>query len=528
MTTKTMNITAKTSADELPNDLETLRRMVLLLLANIDELAHEKLNLQNQLENMKRRLFGRRSEKLDENQLLLFAELLQQMQNPSMVSPPSMPEIIPDSKSHETKKPRPKPTGRKPLPKDLPRKRTEILPPMEERHCAIHDCDKKRIGEEVTEELEFIPASFYVHEIVRPKFACELCESNISIAELPARPIDKGLAGPGLLAYILTSKYADHLPLNRLEGIIARSGVDIARSTMCQWVAACSDLLTPIVNEMKKHVLESKKIHTDDTYVPVQDEARSQTKKSYLWTYIGDLKDVVFDFTPTRAREGPVSFLGNYHGYLQADAYNGYDTVFEDQTIIEVGCWAHTRRKFDEAFATDRSRCAEMLSLIHQLYEVEREAAEKSLDASRIFFLRLNKSRPILKRIKETLDAWSPVVLPKSPLGQAVGYALRQWEALTRYVENAILSIDNNLSERTLRTVAIGRKNWLFAGSDEGGKRAAIIYSLVASCKLLEMDPFAYFRDVLDRVSTHPNDRIFELTPRGWKAALTSSPCTPK
>jgi transposase len=522
MATKPMNITTKTSPDELPSDLETLRRMVLLLLANDHEKTRLIENLQNQLENMKRRLFGRRSEKLDENQMLLFSELLQQRQNPSTLPQPSMPGIIPDSKSLEKKMARPKPTGRKPLPEHLPRRRTEILPPTQERVCAIHDRDKLRIGEEVTEELEFTPASFYVHEIVRPKFACELCESNISIAELPARPIDKGLAGPGLLAYILTSKYADHLPLNRLEGIVARSGVDIARSTMCQWIASCSDLLSPIVKEMKRHVLQSKKIHTDDTYVPVQDDAKNQTKKSYLWAYIGDRNDVVFDFTPTRSREGPVCFLGKYQGYLQADAYNGYDAVFENQTILEVGCWAHTRRKFNDAFATDRTRCGQMLSLIHQLYEVEKEATEKSLDVSRLFFLRLNQSRPILQRIKETLDAWSVGVLPKSPLGQAVGYALRQWEALTRYVENAMLSIDNNLSERTLRTVAIGRKNWLFAGSDAGGKRAAILYSLVASCKLLEIDPFAYFRDVLDRVSTHPNDRIDELTPRGWKAALNS------
>ena len=516
MTTLTTNITATTSPDELPDDLATLKRMVLMLLANIDLLTHEKLDLKHQLENMKHRLFGRKSEKLDEHQLLLFADLLQQVQLTESAVKCEEPKPAAPSR------PRPKPTGRKPIPDHLPRKRTELLPPKEELVCAIHGCEKIRIGEDVTEELEFVPASFFCHEIVRPKFACKQCESNISIADLPARPIDKGLAGPGLLAHVLTSKYADHLPLNRLEGIFKRNGIDIARSTMCQWVGSCSDLLAPIVMEMKRQILLSAKIHTDDTHVPVLDETKKQTKKGYLWAYIGDKLDVVFDYTANRCREGPVAFLKHYHGYLQADAYNGYDAVFEDAAISESGCWSHARRKFDEAFATDRTRCAEMLLLIKDLYAVEREAADNGLDASGRFFLRLRKSRPILEKIKEKLDAWSPTVLPKSPLGKAVGYALRQWKALMRFLENGILSIDNNLSERTLRTVAIGRKNWLFAGSDEGGKRAAIIYSLIASCKLVEVDPFAYLRDVLDRVSTHPNDRISELTPRGWKAALNS------
>lgn len=523
MTTTPMTITAATAPDELPNDSETLKQMVLTLLANLDEVTHEKLDLKHQLENLKRRLFGRRSEKLDENQLLLFAELLktQSQQAESAVNGETPKPADPASR-------RAKPTGRKPLPESLPVQQTELLPDPEDRVCAIHGCEKKRIGEVVTEELEFVPASFYRHQIVRPKFACPQCESNISIAELPARVIDKGIAGPGFLSHVLTSKYADHLPLNRLEGIFKRYGIDIARSTMCQWVGSCSDLLSPIVNEMKRRILESKKIHTDDTPVPVQDESRRQTRNGFLWVYIGDQNDVVFDYTPNRSREGPVFFLKSYQGYLQADAYKGYDAVFEKERIIEVGCWAHARRKFDEAFATDRSRCAQILVWIKDLYAVEREAKDQALDASGLFFLRLQKSRPILAKIKETLNVWSPTVLPKSPLGKAAGYALRQWDALTRYVENAILSIDNNLSERTLRMVAIGRKNWMFAGSDAGGQRAAIVYSLVASCKLVGIDPFAYFRDVLDRVSTHPNNRIFELTPRGWKAALSSGPCTPE
>jgi hypothetical protein len=313
---------------------------------------------------------------------------------------------------------------------------------------------------------------------------------------------------------------ATRLPLNRLEGIFKRYGVDINRSTMCQWVGQCSDLLWPVVQHMKTQVLSSEKIHTDDTPVPVLDGDKTRTKKGYLWAYIGDQLDVVFDYTPNRCRDGPVEFLRCFEGYLQADAYNGYDAVFENPVIIEVGCWSHARRKFYDAYDTDRAHCAEMMGYIRQLYDVEAQAKEQNFNASGRFFLRAEKSRPILERIKEKLDAWSISVLPKSPVGQAVSYARNQWQALMRFLENGILEVDNNISERVLRMVAIGRKNWMFAGSDEGGRRAAVIYSLVASCKLIGIDPFAYLRDVLDRISTHPASRIAELTPRGWKAAL--------
>jgi transposase len=513
-------ITATTPIPELPNDPEMLKRMVVTLLANLNDLTRENSDLKTQLEQFRRRLFGRKSEKLDEAQLLLFAELIQQAGRhvPAGTAPgPSRPAAPP----------RPKPTGRRPLPESLPVKREEILPPAEDRVCAIHGCDKKRIGEEVTEELEFVPASFYRHQIVRPKFACPECEGNMAIAELPPRPIDKGLPGPGVLAHVLTSKYADHLPLNRLEGIFARHGLDINRSTMCQWVGASSDLLAPVVQVMKHRVLASTKIHTDDTPVPVLDEHRKQTRKGYLWVYIGDQGDIVFDYTPNRCREGPAAFLASFNGYLQADAYNGYDGVFVEERIIEVACWAHARRKFHDAFETDRPRCLEMLEYIRQLYAVEREAKDRNLDPSGRFFLRIEKSRPILAQIKTALDKWSVAALPKSPLGQAVGYGLNQWTALQRFLENAVLEIDNNLAERTLRMIAVGRKNWMFAGSDDGGRRAAVIYSLVASCKHIGIDPFAYLRDVLDRISTHPNARIGELTPRGWKAALAPSASHP-
>jgi hypothetical protein len=273
---------------------------------------------------------------------------------------------------------------------------------------------------------------------------------------------------------------------------------------------------------MKQMILQSKVINTDDTPVPILDGSRTQTRKGYLWAYIGDKRTVVFDYTSSHSRDGPVAFLGDYDGYVQADAYKGYDAFFEDGDASEVGCWAHTRRKFYDARTTDPRRGHEMLALIGELYDVEREAKQNELDASAIEELRQQRSKPILDEISTHLNDWSIELLPKSPIGQAVGYARGQWEALNRYLDDGDLAIDNNLSERVLRTVAIGRRNWMFAGSDAGAERAAVIYSLVATCKLCHIDPFAYLRDVLDRVSTHPASRIAELTPLGWKKALTA------
>jgi hypothetical protein len=328
------------------------------------------------------------------------------------------------------------------------------------------------------------------------------------------------------LAHVLTSKYADYLPLHRLEGIFSRHGIDIRRSTLCDWVGECAKLLEPIVRQCKRQILQSEKIHTDDTTVPVQCKGRKSTYKGYLWAYIGSSGDVVFDFTPSRSRDGPVRFLGGYGGYVQADAYKGYDKLFAEGNATEVGCWAHARRKFYDARDTDSGRANEMLALIWRLYEVERKSKENQLDRNEIRQLRHTDSKPVLEQIKSRLSAWSIEVLPKSPIGQAGNYALIQWQALNRNLEDGILSIDNNLAERVLRTVVIGRKNWLFAGSDSGARRAAVIYSLVAGCKLNDIDPFEYFRDILNRVSTHPSRRVAELTPSHWKQFRTASNAT--
>jgi transposase len=509
-------IKTKTPTVELPEDISTLQAMVLQLLSDVNEKNRQIDDLKNQLEWFKRHVFGRRSEKLSPNQLTLFQGMTadqyegEEQDIASEESNQRLTDVSGKPKKHLN--------GRRPLSEDLPRERIEYHPPKEDLICSCCGQPKHAIGEEVTEELDYVPASFIVRQHVRIKYACKNCQEGVVIADLPARPIEKGRPGPGLLANVLTSKYSDHLPLHRQEGIFKRHGVDIKRSTMCDWVRDCADLLSPIVRYMQKIILQSKKIHTDDTPVPVQDSSRTKTRKGYLWAYIGGNNDVVFDYTPTHSRDGPVAFLGDYSGYVHADAYKGYDAFFEKGKATEVACWAHTRRKFYDSLTTDPQRAHEMLAMIGKLYTVEKQAKEDGLDAIALKELRRQHSKSILDEIRCLLENWSIEVLPKSPIGQAVSYALGQWIALNRYTEDGELDIDNNLAERVLRIVAIGRKNWLFAGSDTGAERAAIIYSLIASCKLCEIVPFAYLRDVLDRISTHPASRIVELTPSGWKS----------
>jgi transposase len=306
--------------------------------------------------------------------------------------------------------------------------------------------------------------------------------------------------------------------LNRLEDIFKRSGVDINVSTMCDWVGQCSDLLEPLVKRMHAKILLSPKINSDDTPIPVKSPNRKgSTYNGYLWVYIDDSKNVVFDFTPTRSREGPIKFLGKYNGYLQADAYSGYDEFFRKSGATEIGCHAHARRKFEYALDSDPIRASRMMVLWGRLYDIERKAKDQKYDSAQLLVTRQNEAKPILAEIKLILDEYKMQVLPKSPISKAVTYALNQWDALNKYVDDPILEIDNNLAERTLRTVVIGRINYLFAGSEAGARRAAIIYSLVASCKLNKIDPFAYFRDVLGRISTHTAGKIDELLPGNWE-----------
>lgn len=500
----TTKITATTSKEHLPNDTDTLKEMVLTLLGQIDD-------LQGQLYYLKRQLFGKKSEKLNPAQRLLFENLYNEVQ--AKIDQQKQPKVEPVKKGkNENHK------GRNPLPAHLEREIINIEPSKEETFCDIHNKDKRHIGTEKKEVLEYRPACFYVKQYIRHKFACDDCEGNISIGQLPPMVVDKGIAGEGLLAHIITSKYCDHMPLNRLEGIFKRSDIDINVSTMCDWVGQCSDLLEPLVKRMHQKILQSPKINSDDTVIPVKNPNRKgSTYNGYLWVYIDDKKNVVFDFTPTRSREGPLKFLGKYRGKLQADAYSGYDEFFRTTDAVEIGCHAHARRKFEYALDSDPIRATRLMVLWGRLYEIERRAKEENYSDDKLLEARQKEAGPILNEIKTVLDEYKDRVLPKSPMGKAITYSMNQWDALLRYSEDPILEIDNNLSERVLRMVCIGRKNYLFAGSEAGAKRAANIYSLVASCKLNGIDPFKYFRDVLSRVSSHPAEKIDELLPSNWK-----------
>jgi transposase len=510
-TSKTSVVTAETPLAKLPSDVTVLKQMVQQLLEQMNDKTRENFDLRSQVDWLKRQMFGRKSETLDPNQRLLFedaftalAQELDQQQVPSIEEPS-------DKKRKTRNTSDSKRNGRAPLPADLPRVKEYIDP-------VTLPANTRCIGEDITEILEYIPASFYVRQIIRRKYVQNDGFGSVFMGALPPLPIEKGRPGVGLIAYIIISKYCDHLPLYRQEQIFKRYGLSIARSTLCDWVGAGSELLVPIVQEMKRQILTSAKIHTDDTYIPVQDKTKTQVRKGYLWPYIDMANNVYFDYTRARNRAGPEGILSGYTGHIQADAFNGYDNLYGDEKATESGCWAHARRKFDESLETDPIRANQMLALIAELYMIERKARDDGLDADQIKALRQQFSQPILhKKIKPLLDEWQGSVLPKSPMGKAVTYAQNQWDALLNYLEDGILSIDNNLAERVIKMVALGRKNWLFAGSDVGAKRAAVLYSLVASCKLCEIDPFSYLRDVLDRINTHPASRIEELVPHRWK-----------
>lgn len=499
----------------LPNDPAALQRMVAGLLEKLESQEQRLRQMQHWLEQLLRQRYGHKSERLDENQLFLFAV---EMAGTGQQVPPEPPSAAP--------KPKPEGHGRQRLPQSLERRRVVYDLADDERRCPQCQKELQHIGEEISERLEYVPASLYVIEEVCHKYACAK-GCTVVTAEKPAAPIDKGLPGPGLLAHVTVSKYGDHLPLYRQESIFARQGVELSRQTMCGWMRECAELVHPLVDLMKQRVLSSKAVQTDDTPVAVLDPELPHTRTGRIWTYVGDTEHpyTVYDYTANRSRAGPDAFLKGFRGYLQADAYSGYDEIYKDaeRGITEVACWAHARRKFFEAQTSDLMRSTVVLAYVHLLYEVEQEARDQSLKAEERRALRQAKSKPILADVKAYLERERPKVLPKSPEGQAISYTLSNWEALVRYSEDGDLEIDNNGAERSLRGVAVGRKNWMFFGSDNGGRTAAVLSSLIATCKRHHMDPFAYLRDVFERINAHPKNRLEELLPDQWLATRSAA-----
>ena len=468
---------------------------------------------------LRRMQFGRKSEKLD-RQIDQLELRLDELEASRAEKAAASPAAMAAAELNRAAKP-----ARRPLPAHLPRETRKVLPKQE----VCPDCggQLKQLGEDVSETLEYVPAHFKVIQQVRPKLACACCDKIVQ-AEAASRPIERGMAGPGLLAHVLVSKYCDHLPLYRQSEIYAREGVELDRSTMAEWVGGCSRLLEPLVEELRRHVMSAEKLHADDTPVPVLAPGNGKTKTGRLWTYVRDDRPwgdktppaVWYAYTPNRKGEHPIAHLSNFTGTLQADGYAGYDAVYEGGRVKEAACMAHARRPFYDLYEAHKSAVAkEALERIAALYAIEEEIRGRAAKERRE--VRNARSRPLLESMKqwfqETLDKLSR----KSETTKAIRYALGRWDALLRFCDDGHLEIDNNAAERSLRAVALGRKNYLFCGSDAGGERAAAIYGLIGTAKLNGIDPEAYLREVLSRIPDHPINRIEELLPWNLAAELS-------
>jgi transposase len=508
----------------LPTNVTALRT---LLLTREEEHAAELQAARNglkdqalQIEQLKSRLakllrqrFGSSSEKMKGaiDQLEL---IIGDLETDLAETTPSTPEPEPSADEPEIQARRRKPK-RKPLPENLPRDVVE--------HPAACACPKcggalRRLGEDVTEVLEYIPGSFRVTRHVRPKMSCRCCE-GITQPPAPSLPINRGLAGPGLLAHVLVGKFCDHLPLHRQAEIFARNGIDLDRSTLADWVGQCARLLRPLVEAVGVHVMAAARVHADDTTIPVLSPGNGKTSTGRLWCYVRDdhpfagkaPRAVLYCYSPNRKGEHPKAHLASFKGILQADGYAGYAGLYQ-QGVTEAACMAHVRRKFFDIHAETKSpQSNEALQRIAALYAVE--ALIRGEPAETRLRVRTQHSAPLFAELRTWLDTTLSRVSGRSEMAKAIRYALARWDALTLVLRDGRVCIDNNAAERSMRPMTLGRKNWLFAGSDSGGERAAAIYTLTETAKLNGLDPEDYLRAVLERIADHPVKRVQEFLP---------------
>ena len=504
--------------------------------SNVEELEREvvKLREENALLRVQRddferlwkalrdRIYGKKTERFANQPFLPGFGPDEHDDVGSLETPPYVDEA-PDDESDEV--PEPKKSKRKPrkamkIGSGVPRVEEVVEVTDDERACPCCGEAREIIGYEDTEKLEFRPASYFVRVLRRPKLACKKHEeAGVFTPDLPPQVIDKGIAGASLLAQVITAKYRDHLPLYRQARIALRHGVELPESTLGDWIRHSAWLVQAIVVAMHQRILRGSYIATDDTSITMLGAGgKKQSKRAFLWAYLGEPGDVVFDFTTGRSRDGPKRMLDGFQGYLQADAYGGYDQLYLSGKILEVGCMAHARRRFFDALETDRTRSEMVLAAVHELYVIEREGRDLSNEERHA--LRQARAAPIFDDLLKLIRAMGDRVLPKSPIGKAVAYFMKNHVALRRYLDDPTLRIDNNRTERVMRQIAVGRKNWLFAGSEAGGHRAATHYTLTVSCWELGIDPFVYLTDVLERLATTPSAEIESLTPRNWAAAL--------
>lgn len=418
---------------------------------------------------------------------------------------------LPKTKTIETHERR-KPTGRKPIPEHLPRVDIEIIPDDVKREGLDAF---ERIGEEVTEVIERRPASIVIARVIKPKYVRknrDREETKVFVGQTPELPIPRGLAGPGFLADTLVRRWQDHLPLNRLEGIYARDGIELSRQTMCGWHLALAEVLEPLIAAMRVDAFAQPFLCVDATGVLVQ--ALKRCRHSHFWVLVAPGKHVLFEYTAKHNSDAVDSVLAGYEGYLVADAHVVYDHLYKDGTVSEVNCWAHARRYFFKALESDPERAKIALGLIGALFKIERsvkEAPPKKRER-----IRAKHSAPILERFFSWCDASWPELFEGTPIYDSVRYARNQKLGLMRFLEDGRLPIHNNISERNLRRQAVGRKNWLFVGSDEGGRANAVFTSLLASCRMLQVEPWAYLRDILCLIPHWPAHRLLELAPLYW------------
>jgi transposase len=512
-----------------------LERMLIEVTAALEAQRRENLSLRQQIADLLRQRYARRDEWSPEQ-------------------PPLIPELHPDAQAAGTaidsaasasavgeaaeaapepptkKKRKGKPHGRRRLQELLPRLPAErVEHPLTEAERVCPCCGELRckIGEQKTQQLEYIPARLVRLEHVQFTYSCPHCPEHIVTAPKPPQPIDRGLPGPGLLAAIVTHKYDEHQPLYRQELSLWRDGLFLSRSTTCTWLAESAELLRPLVERMKQHIFLSRFIQTDSTPVSVLVEGERTARTGHLWPYLGDAEHpyVVFDFSTDRKKEHALAFVGDYRGYVQADACSGYDILFAPSSgRTEVGCWAHAQRYFSEARDSDPLLACQALGFIGTLFQIETRARDDGLSVDQVHALRQREAVPILADFKNWLDAHRDQALPKSPTGAAFTYVRNQWQALNRYTEAGFLPIDNNATERMNKLIARGRNNWLFLGSPRGGQTAAVLFSITATCRRLHMDAFAYLRDLFLLLPTPdrrplPPARLDELLPDRWLAS---------
>lgn len=505
--------------DSLAQGQEIYIKMCDALCEKNRALQEENARLYLAIRQLKQQHYGRKSEKLDVELPQLPG--LQNLFDEAGLEPAEEPEEETSEQVVDPKKPeKKKKPGRRPLPKDLPRERIVHDLPETKKQCTCCGHPMVKFGEETSEQLEYIPAQLKVLVHVRNKYACKACEEGVTLAPLPAQPIPKSMATAGLLAHVLVSKYADHLPLYRQSDMWRRLNIDISRATMSGWVLKCGTLLAPLVDLMRLNIINHDYARADETTLQVLNElGRKATSTSYMWVFMNEglpQKSIVYRYDPSRKGAVAAEFLEGFKGYLQSDAYSGYKHICKDG-IVSLGCWAHARRKFTDIIKTGAKtgKAVEAVAFIAKLYDVERHAKEKALPPDKVKELRQQKSKPLMDSYKVWLESTVDKVPPKNPLRAAINYSLNNWSELTRYLDDGRLDIDNNACERAMKPFAVGRKNWLFAGNEVGAHASSVIFSLIETCEANGVEPEAYLKHVLENI--HTTKDLSQLLPYNFK-----------